>query len=193
MSPRWAGHDRFERRNFRQWPSSLKHSQAQRSHPRSEYASQSAHASISTRYANSGIEITHAVGKIDVKSNISHKPGKDWQNEYHIRVRDTTIKWENFPYPLTNLSGFIDIYPDHPGPFHLRGKLFASDLGRYEEAIADFDRLISISPHPEGLQLRGYSKLNLGRGAGYRATSGCDAGGGDCENARGRCDAAESQ
>ncbi len=58
----------------------------------------------------------------------------------------------------------IAIYPDHPGPYHLRGKLFASDLGRYEEAIADFDRLLAMSPVAEGYQLRGYAKLNLKRG-----------------------------
>jgi len=58
----------------------------------------------------------------------------------------------------------IAIYPDHPGPYHLRGKLFASDLGRYEEAIADFDRLLAMRPVAEGYQLRGYAKLNLGRG-----------------------------
>jgi tetratricopeptide (TPR) repeat protein len=58
----------------------------------------------------------------------------------------------------------IAIYPDHPGPFHLRGKLYASDLGRYEEAIADFDRLLAMRPVAEGYQLRGYAKLNLGLG-----------------------------
>ena len=58
----------------------------------------------------------------------------------------------------------IALYPDHPGPFHLRGKLYAGDLARYEEAIADFDRLLALRPHPEGFQLRGFSKLNLGRG-----------------------------
>jgi tetratricopeptide (TPR) repeat protein len=59
----------------------------------------------------------------------------------------------------------IELYPDHPGPYHLRGKLLASELGRYEEAIGDFDRLLAMRPVPEGFQLRGYSKLNLGRGA----------------------------
>ena len=58
----------------------------------------------------------------------------------------------------------IAVYPDHPGPYHLRGKLYASDLGRYEEAIADFDRLLAMHPQiAEGYQLRGYAKLNLGR------------------------------
>lgn len=58
----------------------------------------------------------------------------------------------------------IAIYPDHPGPYHLRGKILASDLGRYEEAIADFDRLLAMQPVAEGYQLRGYAKLNLHRG-----------------------------
>jgi tetratricopeptide (TPR) repeat protein len=57
----------------------------------------------------------------------------------------------------------IAIFPDHPGPYHLRGKLYASDLGRYEEAIADFNRLLAMRPVAEGYQLRGYAKLNLGR------------------------------
>jgi tetratricopeptide (TPR) repeat protein len=57
----------------------------------------------------------------------------------------------------------LAIVPDQPGPYHLRGKLFASDLGRYEEAIADFDQLLAMRPVPEGYQLRGYAKLNLGR------------------------------
>ena len=58
----------------------------------------------------------------------------------------------------------IALYPDHPGPYHLRGKLFASELGRYEEAVADFDQLLAMRPVAEGFQLRGYAKLNLGRG-----------------------------
>ncbi|HEX2686300.1 MAG TPA: hypothetical protein VHN14_06765 [Kofleriaceae bacterium] len=57
----------------------------------------------------------------------------------------------------------IAIYPDHPGPYHLRGKLYAIELGRYEEAIADFDRLLAMHPVAECYQLRGYAKLNLRR------------------------------
>jgi tetratricopeptide (TPR) repeat protein len=57
----------------------------------------------------------------------------------------------------------IALYDQHPGPFHLRGKLLTSALGRHEEAIADFDRFLEIQEHPEVLQLRGWAKLNLGR------------------------------
>lgn len=59
----------------------------------------------------------------------------------------------------------IALHDGHPGPFHLRGKLYASELARYEDAIADFDRFLASHSHPEVWQLRGYAKLNLGRGA----------------------------
>jgi tetratricopeptide (TPR) repeat protein len=67
-------------------------------------------------------------------------------------------------HALNDFTRSIAIYPDHPGPYHLRGKLLASELGRYDEAIADFDRLLAMHPVAEGYQLRGYAKLNLGRG-----------------------------
>ena len=66
-------------------------------------------------------------------------------------------------HAVNDYSRSIAIYPDHPGPYHLRGKLYASELGRYEEAIADFDRLLAMRPVAEGYQLRGYAKLNLGQ------------------------------
>ncbi|MSQ93459.1 MAG: hypothetical protein EXR98_02760 [Gemmataceae bacterium] len=55
----------------------------------------------------------HATGKIDVRSHIRQEPGKDFRNEYHIRIHDTAVKWDPFPYPLENVSGFLDIYPEH--------------------------------------------------------------------------------
>jgi tetratricopeptide (TPR) repeat protein len=58
----------------------------------------------------------------------------------------------------------IALHDQHPGPFHLRGKLLV-DAGRWQEAIADFDHFLTLRAHPEVLQLRGYCKLNLVRGA----------------------------
>jgi tetratricopeptide (TPR) repeat protein len=76
-------------------------------------------------------------------------------------------------HAVNDYARAIALYPEHPGPYHLRGKLLASELGRYEEAIADFDRFLAMQPGGEGYalrplvegyQLRGYAKLNLGRG-----------------------------
>ena len=67
-------------------------------------------------------------------------------------------------HAVNDYNRSIAIAPDQPGAYHLRGKLFASELGRFEEAIADFDRLLAVSAVAEAYQLRGYAKLNLGRG-----------------------------
>lgn len=64
---------------------------------------------------------------------------------------------------LADYERSIALYPDHPGPYHLRGKLLVN-LGRWPEAIADLDRLVAMNGHPEGHQLRGYAYLMLGRG-----------------------------
>jgi tetratricopeptide (TPR) repeat protein len=65
---------------------------------------------------------------------------------------------------VADYGSSIALHDSHPGPYHLRGKLLTSTLGRHAEAIADFDRFLTLSMHPEVLQLRGYAKLSLGRG-----------------------------
>lgn len=67
-------------------------------------------------------------------------------------------------HAVNDFGRAIALSPDQPGPYHLRGKLYATDLGRYPEAIADFDRLLAMHSVAEAYQLRGYAKLNLGRG-----------------------------
>ena len=36
----------------------------------------------------------------------------DYHNEYHIHLREGSVCWDGFPYPLENVSGLLDIYPD---------------------------------------------------------------------------------
>ncbi|MCI0378421.1 MAG: AsmA-like C-terminal region-containing protein [Gemmataceae bacterium] len=56
----------------------------------------------------------HAAGKADVKAHLRHEPGaKEFHCEYHLRFADTAVKWDNFKYPLENVSGYLDIYPKH--------------------------------------------------------------------------------
>ncbi len=59
------------------------------------------------------VESFHAEGMIDVKAHLSKLPGKEFRNEFHIHVKNAAIKWDNFPYPLKKVSGFLDIYPEH--------------------------------------------------------------------------------
>jgi len=67
-------------------------------------------------------------------------------------------------HALADYARSSAIYPDHPGPYHLGGKLLV-DAERFADAIAMFDKFLAMNAHPEVLQLRGFSKLNLGRGA----------------------------
>ncbi len=55
----------------------------------------------------------HPTGMIDVRSHIRQEPGKGFRNEYHIRFHDAAILWDQFPYPLKDVSGFLDIYHDY--------------------------------------------------------------------------------
>lgn len=67
---------------------------------------------------------------------------------------------------VADYSASIALHQGNPGPFHLRGKLYALVLGDYAAAIADFDHMLTMSQHPEALQLRGFSKMALGDYAG---------------------------
>ncbi len=58
-------------------------------------------------------ESFHPTGRFDVRAHIRQEPGRAFRNEFHIRVHDTAIKWDAFPYPLEKVSGFLDIYPEH--------------------------------------------------------------------------------
>ncbi|MDB4959563.1 MAG: tetratricopeptide repeat protein [Myxococcales bacterium] len=87
------------------------------------------------------------------------------QAQYHFHRGMCFADLEDYQQAVSEYAKSIELFPDHPGPYHLRGKLFATKLERYQEAIADFDRMLQMHGHPEALQLRGFAKLNLGRGA----------------------------
>lgn len=67
---------------------------------------------------------------------------------------------------VADYTASIALHDGHPGPFHLRGKLYALELGEYAAAIADFDHMLAMRPNPEALRLRGFSKMMLGDYAG---------------------------
>lgn len=63
---------------------------------------------------------------------------------------------------IADYSASIAMHQDHPGPFHLRGKLLL-EAGRWAEAAADFDRLLALRPNPDGYAKRATARLRLGR------------------------------
>ena len=43
-----------------------------------------------------------------------HTPGSQpFANEYHVQFKDCTIKWDPFRYPLEEITGILDIYPEY--------------------------------------------------------------------------------
>jgi hypothetical protein len=55
----------------------------------------------------------HATGKVNVVAKIKHEPGHKYTNIFKLHFHETAICWDDFPYPLTNVSGTLEIYPDH--------------------------------------------------------------------------------
>jgi hypothetical protein len=63
-----------------------------------------------------------ARGKVDIKAHIRHEPGaRAYRNQYHVHFHDAGLRWDDFPYPLENVSGALDIYPGHWEFHNFRG------------------------------------------------------------------------
>jgi hypothetical protein len=61
----------------------------------------------------------HAQGQLDVMAHIRHKPSdKEWCNDYHLRFHEAQVCWDDFPYPLEEVTGVLDIYPGGRWEFH---------------------------------------------------------------------------
>jgi hypothetical protein len=59
-------------------------------------------------------ESFHPTGLGDVEAHIHRGQGDhDFQNSYRIRFHDATARYDEFPYPLENVSGLLEILPGH--------------------------------------------------------------------------------
>lgn len=54
----------------------------------------------------------HPTGKVDIKYHLSREPHGEFLNEFHLKLQNGTLRWDDFDYRLGNVNGFIDIYPD---------------------------------------------------------------------------------
>src|SRR5262249_29792549 len=53
-------------------------------------------------------------GRADVVASIRRAQGQTrFANRYLVRFHDAAVRYEPFPYPLENVSGVLDIQPDH--------------------------------------------------------------------------------
>lgn len=77
----------------------------------------------------------HAVGKGDFRANFRKTvEEEDFRNIYQLRFHHAVTQWDEFPYRLENVSGRLDIYPEHWEFRDFRGKHGAGEVrvsGRY--------------------------------------------------------------
>lgn len=70
---------------------------------------------------------------------------------------------ENLERAVADHGRSIELYPDHPGPYHLRAKLLVNALERYAEALPNLDRALSMRQIPELYSLRGFALFHVDR------------------------------
>ena len=66
------------------------------------------------------------------------------------------------PANIASLSGVIQRNPNDPQAYNMRGSVYGQG-GRFQEALADFDRAISLDPN--------YAQAYANRGLIYRQTN----------------------
>jgi hypothetical protein len=56
----------------------------------------------------------NATGQVDFVATVQHRPNADkFANRFVVRFHDATMAYEPFAYPLENVSGVLDIQPEH--------------------------------------------------------------------------------
>jgi len=64
--------------------------------------------------AEQPLGLIEPAGQADIKVFIRRARGqKDFANRYVIAFHDTSLRYDLFPYPLENVTGVLDIQPDH--------------------------------------------------------------------------------
>lgn len=81
----------------------------------------------------------HPAGRIDFQAFVRKPLGTTkFQNRYLMRFHDASVRYDVFPYPLENVSGELDVLPDHwegrnfqgthkGGVFRVRGRSHKED------------------------------------------------------------------
>ncbi|MCC6417667.1 MAG: hypothetical protein IT429_05405 [Gemmataceae bacterium] len=70
-------------------------------------------------------------GRCNAQARIQFTPGvKGFQGTYHAQLYGATVTWTEFPYRLENVTGCLDIYPDH-----WEGRDFRGSHGGGEVAV----------------------------------------------------------
>jgi hypothetical protein len=83
---------------------------------------QKLHAALPAHYQKLAASF-HPTGLGNFEAHIFRKNGSpDFLNCYLIRFHDATVKYDVFAYPLEEVSGILDIHPDHWEFYDFRGR-----------------------------------------------------------------------
>lgn len=79
------------------------------------------HAALPVQYQNLADQF-QPTGRVSfIVSILREAGGHDFANYYKIRFDQATVRYAVFPYPLENVSGILDIQPDHWEFYDFRG------------------------------------------------------------------------
>ena len=57
---------------------------------------------------------SHPMGKADVRAKITRERGKERFEQYFVlKLREVSTLYDQFPYPFEDVSGVLELYPDH--------------------------------------------------------------------------------
>lgn len=70
---------------------------------------------------------------------------------------------KNAVLAIADFGSSIELYPNHPGPYHLRAKLLVNVLGKFAEALPDLDKTLSLAENADAFAQRGFARFNVGR------------------------------
>lgn len=85
----------------------------------------------------------NASGKVDVKAHIRRRlADAKYHTEYHLKLHDGAVRWDEFPYHLSQVAGHIDVYPNAGAwQFHdLHGRHGDGTVAIYARAAEPDDR-----------------------------------------------------
>lgn len=67
----------------------------------------------------------------------------------------------NVDRAIADYGSSIELYPNHPGPYHLRGALLVNVKGKHQEALTDLDKSLGMQENGDAYAQRGFAHFSL--------------------------------
>jgi tetratricopeptide (TPR) repeat protein len=80
-----------------------------------------------------------------------------------LPAKDDAEKRANVERAVADHGRSLELFQEHPGPWHLRGKLRVYDLGDFAGGLADLDRTLAFRENADARMARGFALYSLHR------------------------------